>query len=120
MQSGTAWSYDDEITNLLLHLGFHVKNSNFQCVHEALRLLRTDRMLPLTKVVYPAVSKICGGTSERVERAIRNAIKKAYQNRDEQVWRYFFAPGRNGMVSCPSNGEFLRRMTLCLENKKIV
>lgn len=118
--SGREWSDDDEITSLLLMLGFRVKNGGFQCVHEALRVLRADRMLPVTKVVYPEVSKVCGGSNERIERAVRGAIKTAYLNRDDRVWRYFFAPGRDGTVSCPSNAEFLRRMALCLKNKKIV
>ena len=114
------WSLDERAANLLLHLGFSVKGTAFRCTHDALCMLTEDRTLSFTKELYVTLAKRYGSTKEAVERAIRCAIEKAWRNREEYVWRCFFAPGSRGFVEKPSNAEFLHRMALSLENKKIV
>ena len=114
------WDDDDRILNLMLHLGLRYGTGGFACTCEALRIMMHDAHLPLTKVVYPQVARICGGNGVRVERAIRSTIDKAWENRDDRVWQYYFSPGRDGQIACPTNGEFLCRMALCLSRRKVV
>lgn len=115
-----AWSLDDRATNLLLHLGFSANGTAFRATHDALCMLSEDRTLFLTKEIYVELGKRYGSTKEAVERAIRCAIGKAWRNRQEQIWRCFFAPGSGGYVERPSNSVFLHRLALSLGNKKIV
>lgn len=114
------WSDEERIQNLMLHMGIRCGTGGFACICEALRLMKYDAHLPLTKVVYPQVAHICGGNAARVERAIRSAVEKAWANRDDRIWQYYFAPGRDGQIECPTNGEFLCRMALCLNRRKVV
>ena len=114
------WDDDDRILSLMLHMGLRYGKGGFACVCEAARLMMYDVDLPLTKVVYPEVARICGGNASRVERAIRSAIVYAWKNRDDRVWQYYFAPGRDGQIECPTNGEFLCRMALSLNRRKII
>ena len=114
------WSDDDRIVNQLLHLGFTYGRGGFDCLCEALRIALEEDNLPITKVIYPRVAHICGGNPERVERAIRNAIVRAWKNRDERIWRYYFAPGRDGQIASPTNGDFIARMAFSLKRRKIV
>lgn len=116
----SEWTVNDKATSLLLHLGFSAKGVAYRYIHDALCMLAADKELYLTKVVYVEIGKRYGTTKEAVERAIRCAIEKAWENRDEQVWRCFFAPGNDGRVGKPSNAVFLHRMVIALENKKIV
>lgn len=111
---------DNGIISMLLHLGFNYNMGGFSCVCEALRMVMEDVHLPITKVIYPQVARVCGGTAARVERAIRNAIDKAWRNRDDRIWQYYFPTGRNGQIACPTNGEFLCRVALCMTQRKIV
>lgn len=114
------WDADERILTLVLHLGLQPGKSGFACTCEALRVMKDDPAMRVTKEVYPQVAHICGGTAERVERAIRSAIERAWKNRDDRVWQYYFSPGRDGKIRCPSNSEFLSRMVLCLNRRKIV
>ena len=119
-QEDTPWDADEWILSLLLHLGFQPGKGGFACTCEGMRVMNGDPTMPVTKVVYPLVAHICGGTPERVERAIRGAIERAWKNRDDRVWQYYFSPGRDGQIRCPTNGEFLSRMALCMNRRKIV
>lgn len=115
----SGWDREDEIIGLLLHLGFRCNLNGFACLCEALRLMTYDGVAPVTKVIYPQVAHVCGGTAERVERAIRNAIVRTWSERDDRIWQYYFSPGRDGQIACPSNAEFMSRMILCLDIEKI-
>lgn len=100
----------DDITAQLLVLGLRMNLGGFTCVHHAIRLLRQNPDQSLTKELYPNVARICGGTPQRVERAIRGVIRDAWMHRDERVWRAFFTVSRQGVIALPTNGDFIVRM----------
>ncbi len=114
------WTAAEQVTNLLLDLGFSAKGSAFRYLYDAICMLMADRTLFLTKVVYVEIAKRYGTTKNAVERAIRCAIEKAWKSRNGCLWRCYFAPGSGGRVEKPSNAAFLHRMAMALENKKIV
>lgn len=116
----SGWTVSDAVTSLVLHLGFSVKGVTYRYTHDALCMLAADRELSLTKVVYVEVGKRYGVSKEAVERGIRKAIENAWVGRNEQAWRCFFAPDNAGHIKKPTNAEFLHRMVIALENKKIV
>ena len=118
-QSVQPWSLRDEAFNMLLSLGVSLSGKNFACIHEALVYMTEHQNSFVTKELYPTVAARCGGTPKRVEKAIRDAVEKAWKNRDERVWQLYFTYGRDGTILCPSNGEFLSRLSHYLQRNVI-
>lgn len=98
------------VANLLLSMGFVTNNKGYVYLREAIPIYAEDPQQAVTKELYPAVAKLCGGSVEQVERAMRTAIQRAWQRRDDQIWRLYFAPLPDGSVRKPSNSEFISRM----------
>lgn len=94
---------------VLLELGVSPKRSGFDHLKNAIMLRFRYPTQILTKDIYPAV----GGAYDpkvsvfQVEQTIRSAITKAWENRDDRVWGYYFPPDRNGRIKKPSNAEFI-------------
>lgn len=101
-------------SNMLLTLGIRTKLKGYNNLREAIPLMAKDPGLSLTKELYPAVGKLCNSSGQQVERAIRSAINSAWIQRDDQVWRMYFQPGKNGRVPRPTNGAFISRLADCL------
>jgi two-component system response regulator (stage 0 sporulation protein A) len=97
----------------LLALGLRMNLSGYSCLCVAIRLIREDPNQSITKILYPNVAKICGGTPERVERAIRNVIRDAWKRRDDRLWLAYFSRNRKGEILPPSNGDFITRIAFC-------
>lgn len=109
-------------SNLVLNLGIRTKLKGYGYLREAIPLAMKNPGISLTKELYPEVGKFYGVNADQVERAIRGAVKSAWQYRDEQVWRMYFQPGADGMVPKPTNGAFITRLAECMltgtENEK--
>lgn len=112
-----TWNLRDEAYTILLSLGVSLCGKNFACIHEALVYTTEHQNSFVTKELYPAIAARCGGTPKRVEKAIRDAIEKAWKNRDDRVWQLYFTYGRDGTIPCPSNGEFLSRLAYYLHRR---
>lgn len=95
------------VTNLLLSLGIPTKLRGYSCLVEAIVEKIRDPQQQITKEIYPAVAAACGGNPKQVERAIRSAIRPAWENRDEDLWRLYFQPDAAGNLRRPSNGAFI-------------
>ena len=98
------------VTNLLLAMGFATNNKGYLYLREAIPIYAEDPQQAITKELYPAVAKRCGGGVEQVERAMRTAIQRAWIRRDEQIWKMYFTPLPDGTVRKPSNSEFISRI----------
>ena len=96
--------------NLLLALGIHTNNKGYIYLREAIPIYAKDPQQSVTKELYPAVARLCGGSVEQVERAIRTAIQRAWNQRDEQIWKLYFVTMPDGSVKRPSNSEFISRL----------
>lgn len=107
-EAGENSTYDPKAELLLL--GLRMKLSGFECLCTAIRLLREDPTQGITKVLYPKVAKIHGGTSERVERVMRLAIKDAWMHRDDRIWMAYFSPNRSGTIEQPTISDFITRI----------
>lgn len=108
----------EEAQKLLLLLGARTKLCGYTCLRCALVTMMQDPTQQITKELYPKVAKICGGTAERVERAIRGVIVDAWKRRDECLWQMYFPASRNGKIACPSNKDFLTKIAACLSRKQ--
>jgi two-component system response regulator (stage 0 sporulation protein A) len=102
------------VSNILIRLGMPTKLRGYCCTREAILCQMRDPGMSVTKELYPAVAQLCDGSTAQVERAIRGAIFAAWSNRDEHVWQRFFLPGQDGIISRPTNAEFVSRIADCL------
>ena len=103
----------DPLVSILLSLGFRFKGKNKACMVETLKTYLQNPGQAITKELYPAVASKCGGTGDRIEKAIRDAIKAAWQHRDNIYWQRFF-PDSCRMGKCPKNGDFIQTVAALL------
>ncbi len=104
----TAPDISTIVDNVLRELSFQTHPRGYACLRQAVLETLCDPNQQVTKTLYPAVGKLCGGNSKQVEQAIRRAIKQAWLYRDEEVWNRFFA-ARSGdkITKCPTNKVFI-------------
>lgn len=95
------------VSNILLNLGFSTKLQGYVFLREAILEMANNPGQGVTKILYPAVGKICGASKDQVERSIRSAIKKAWDKRDEAMWRLYFPVSSDGAVARPTNSELI-------------
>ena len=91
------------VSNILLSLGFSTKLRGYAYLREAILEMANNPGQSVTKILYPAVGGICGADKIQVERSIRTAISKAWEKRDEAVWRLYFPVASDGKVVRPTN-----------------
>lgn len=100
-----------EAERVLASLGFKMNTLGFDVMLLALELYSKDPHQRITSQLYPAVAAACNGTVTQVEKAIRDSIESAWKERNEPIWRMYFAPARSGSIPKPTNGEFLARIS---------
>ena len=94
---------------LLQSLGVSPKLHGYTYLMAAIPLLASAPDQMITKELYPAVAECCGTAPSHVERSIRNAIDKARNQADPEIWQQFF-PG----IQKPSNSQFILRLAEAL------
>ena len=95
------------VSSVLLTLGISTKLRGYSYLREAiLETMRCPGQM-VTKELYPKVAKTCGATNTQVERSIRSAISKAWEQRDEAVWWQFFRIDGEGKLERPTNAIFI-------------
>lgn len=107
----------NHISSVLISLGVPVKYNGYPYLREAILLIAQKRDMGITKELYPAIAKTFGNgqTAQNVERSIRNAIERAWYDRDERIWQQYFPAGRNGTVDRPSNSRFIHALADSLQ-----
>ena len=109
---------DDLAASVCMHL--HILNfmthlDGYQQLCAAIPRFHTDPHQRLTKELYPAVALECGCKDSRsVEHSIRKAIEAAWKARNHTVWAKYFPPDDSGDQPCPTNKEFISRISQML------
>ena len=94
-------------SNVLRSLGLPVRLRGYSYVRDAIvETVRRPGQL-VTKELYPTVGKPYHADKVQVERSIRCAINKAWQDRDEQQWRRYFRAEPDGALEKPTNAAFI-------------
>ena len=106
------------IDQALRILCFRTYLRGYDCLREAIYQVRYNGMTMVTKEIYPAVAKICGGSPSRVEKAIRDVIVDAWKRRDDAIWNIYFSKDRNGEIPCPHNAELISALACDSEHKE--
>lgn len=95
------------VSNALLALGISTKLRGYAYLREAILETMNHPGQTVTKELYPTVGKICDASKTQVERSIRSAICKAWEHRDEAVWRSWFQSQSGEIPVRPSNAVFI-------------
>ena len=105
-----------EIMNILALLGFNINAGGCRLIEIAVYEYIMQPKQQIVNQLYPTIAASCGGTVSQVEKAIRDTIKTAWLNRNELIWRMYFATGKDGKVRRPTNSDFFARIARCIMN----
>lgn len=102
----------------LHRLGIPTDLDGYQMLTVGLPLYMKDPGQTLGKELYPAIAcALERGSSQTVERSIRQAIHAAWKHRDDRIWGMYFPPNPNGGISCPNNKKFLTALIVHLQKE---
>lgn len=90
----------------LLALGVNLSSAGGYQLRVGIPLFAQDPSQRLGKELYPAITVLCGNTAQDVEYTMRDAIQKAWTNRDQELWEWYFP----GATRYPSNKRFISRL----------
>ena len=95
----------DIVDSLLDKFRLHAKPRVIAALHAGILMAVRDPDCLLTKEIYPELRSTYGCTEGAVDQAIRRALRKAWELREQnpEVWDTFFP----GYTECPSNGDFI-------------
>ena len=79
----------------------------FSCLMQIIPMALEDFSQYYMKQLYPQTAKILGCSAAQVERGIRTVIESAWKNRDDSIWSMYFPYNNDGVISQPSNSEFI-------------
>lgn len=98
------------VLTVLLKLGIPVNFDGFEYLKLAILLAYKEPLDSLTGDIYPKIASLCRNQveCEQIEISIRNAIKIAWNYRDDDVWRTFFPVLLYKRMKKPTNSEFIR------------
>lgn len=103
----TNRSLQSAADDMLASLHFRPKLIGYRYLQEALQSMVTHPGQAITKELYPSIAAKFGTNAKCVERVIRAAIRDAWEQRDDRIWREYFLPDLDGSVPCPTNGAFI-------------
>jgi len=102
---------------LLLELGVPRNLDGFDYLAKAITIYCENPTRTNMKGLYQAVVRLYGQEVEDylVDSSIRNAIRLAWKNRDEDAWALYFPYSIRGRIKKPSNAEFIAGIAWALE-----
>lgn len=90
-------------------VGVKLRYGGFDQLTEGILFACENEHYSVTDELYPHVARVLGSTEQAVEKAISRCIRHTYNCADRALWQQLF-----GQRDCPSNGVFIRRMTLAV------
>lgn len=108
--NGRNWNVDDEISMILSDLGFRPGPERYRYIRQVIRTRYYGGENMMMKNAYLEVAKQNRGTTVQMEKAVRDAIKAAWDDGDHCVWNLYFRPRKNSQRGCPTNEEFIARI----------
>ncbi len=106
------------ISEQLVKIGIPTNFVGYQYIIEVVILLikAGDFHKEITKDIYPAIAKKYNTTAAGVERAIRNAIEKAWNTTDISILEKYYSQSVNPEKGRPTNKEFIYYLTIRIKN----
>ena len=106
------------VSNLLLSLGVPTNLRGYCYLRDAILAELREPGQQVTKSLYPDVGKPYGATGIQVERSIRTAVEKAWDRRDDALWRQYFPVECREAASRPSNSAFICTLADHIRNSR--
>ena len=104
------------IVVVLMELGIPTKCAGFEFLKKAIELQYEDPTRTLSKDIYFEICSCYNQYSEwLVERAIREAIKRAWLQGSRQAWDWYCSYDGHAAANKPTNSEFISRIAYVLE-----
>ncbi|MBR2949571.1 MAG: sporulation initiation factor Spo0A C-terminal domain-containing protein [Lachnospiraceae bacterium] len=100
------------VSKMMLELGIPAHLRGYYYLREAVLLSVEDMELvsSVTKLLYPVIARSHKTTSQRVERAIRNAIEVSWERGNPEVFEDLFGFSRETQSPRPTNSEYIARI----------
>ena len=105
------------VANMLLMLGIPTNLRGYAYLRDAILAEIREPGQQVTKTLYPDVGKPYGASGGQVERSIRTAIEKAWNQRNDGQWRQYFSVDGTGTVPKPSNAVFISALACHVRNR---
>lgn len=99
----------ETVQDVLAALGVGGTMAGAQYLHDAITIaMENYEMIErITKLMYPQIAKIHGTTTSRVERAIRVAIEKSWEDADPEYRKKIFGAMGAEDSTRPTNSEYI-------------
>lgn len=104
------------ILAVLIELGFRAHMDGFVYLRSAILIKVQKPGLRLT-AIYQEMLEVSAdaGSDGVIEQAIMTSINSAWDERDAEVWEYFFSERRMGKQGRPTNKEFICQIACFIE-----
>lgn len=125
---GLSWGADSQedvrndqlrlaVTNVILELGVPANIRGYLYLREAIiiKMDSPNHMISMTKALYPGIAGMFQTSAPRVERAIRHAIKVAWERGDLSMRQKIFCHAAANPEWRPTNSEFIATIVDRLE-----
>jgi two-component system, response regulator, stage 0 sporulation protein A len=108
-QPNQSFNLEVEVTNMMHEIGIPPHMSGYQYIREAIMMTVNNSKVfsSITRVLYPAVAEKYSSSSQKVERAIRNAIECAWERGNPDSADTLFGYKVNYSKGKPTNSEFI-------------
>ena len=97
----------------LIRIGLPSEKRGFHHLLTGLPLLANNRDQQLSKELYDTIALLDNSTPAAVEKAIRETLRRGWEEGNRQEWERFFP----GITHCPRSREFLFRMADVLRDQ---
>jgi two-component system response regulator (stage 0 sporulation protein A) len=100
------------ITKIMLDLGVPAHLKGYHFIREAILISEDDMEVvsSVTKLLYPEIARIYKTTSQKVERAIRNAIEVSWTRGNTETMEELFGYSAASGKGRPTNSEYIARI----------
>ena len=100
------------VTKIMLDLGVPAHLKGYHYMREAILISESDMeaVSSVTKLLYPEIARIYKTTSQKVERAIRNAIEVSWSRGNSASMEELFGYSHETGKGRPTNSEYIARI----------
>lgn len=107
--SNLGKTLDEKISNIFITVGIPAHIKGYQYLRDGIKLVveNSQKIISITKCLYPEIAKRFGTTSSKVERAIRHAIEVAWNRGKIENINNLFGTKIYTANEKPTNGEFI-------------
>ena len=112
LDNASLSDFEEAATFILSEFGIPAHTKGYRYLREAIILVAQSPLLVdgITKSLYPAIAKLHGTTSSRVERVVRHAIESGCTKGDTRALYYYFPHSITKDKLKPTNAEFIAVM----------